>query len=213
MAHDNAMWTASALSLPEINWQPVIDALVEKGRCTVPMALPQDCCRSLKACAQKRMAEQQFHEARIGRGNNEQRNDSIRGDQLCWLQEDGGFESAYLSWMADFQRILNQSLYLGIQEFEAHFAFYPVGAFYRAHFDRHRNSNARVVTAVFYLNEHWRADEGGELLMYGEDGSITQKELPEEGKLVLFMSEGLLHEVLPATRERWSIAGWFRQSA
>jgi SM-20-related protein len=33
---------------------------------------------------------------------------------------------------------------------------------------------------------------------------------PEGGTLVLFMSEDTPHEAKKATRERWSIAGWFR---
>lgn len=214
MAHDSAMWAANAPLFPVIDWQPVIEALVETGRCTLPMALPAACCQALRQAAQQHLAEQHFQAARIGRGVSEMREPTIRGDQLCWLQEAGETcEAAYLQWMKSLQQALNQSLYLGIHEFEAHFAFYPAGAFYRAHVDRHRNSNARVVTAVLYLNECWQADEGGELLMYDDAGQVMQKELPEEGKLVIFMSEGLLHEVLPAKRERWSIAGWFRQSA
>jgi len=33
--------------------------------------------------------------------------------------------------------------------------------------------------------------------------------LPEGGSLVVFLSAGFEHEVLPATRERMSITGWF----
>ena len=34
--------------------------------------------------------------------------------------------------------------------------------------------------------------------------------LPELGTLVIFLSEDIPHEVLPAMRDRYSIAGWFR---
>lgn len=33
---------------------------------------------------------------------------------------------------------------------------------------------------------------------------------PEAGTLVLFLSEDVPHEVLPAYADRYSIAGWFR---
>ena len=33
---------------------------------------------------------------------------------------------------------------------------------------------------------------------------------PDGGTLVLFMSDDTAHEAKQATRERWSIAGWFR---
>jgi len=34
--------------------------------------------------------------------------------------------------------------------------------------------------------------------------------LPEGGKLVVFLSESMEHEVLPASRERFSLTGWLR---
>jgi len=33
---------------------------------------------------------------------------------------------------------------------------------------------------------------------------------PRDGRLVLFLSADFEHEVLPAARERLSVAGWFR---
>jgi SM-20-related protein len=36
---------------------------------------------------------------------------------------------------------------------------------------------------------------------------------PSGGKLVLFLSADFDHEVLPATRDRFSIACWFRRRA
>ena len=34
--------------------------------------------------------------------------------------------------------------------------------------------------------------------------------LPKKGTFVVFLSEDFPHEVLPATRTRHSVAGWFR---
>ena len=64
-----------------------------------------------------------------------------------------------------------------------------------------------------YLNAPgWPADAGGALLLHpltGEPVSV----LPEGGTLVVFRSDDLPHEVLPATRQRLSIAGWMRTRA
>jgi len=119
--------------------------------------------------------------------------------------------AAYLRWMDSLREALNRELFLGLCEFEAHYAHYPAGAFYRRHVDRHRDSNARVVSAVFYLNPDWPAEAGGEFVMYARDGVQERyRQRPEGGTLVLFMSDDMPHEVLPATQPRWSIAGWFR---
>jgi SM-20-related protein len=37
--------------------------------------------------------------------------------------------------------------------------------------------------------------------------------LPLGGRLVTFLSDGLPHEVLPASRERISITGWLKRRA
>ncbi len=196
---------------PATEWQDALDALVTEHRVALTNVLPDWTWQGLREAAAQRLARQDFRPAHIGRGDNQRREADIRGDRLCWLQENGGWESAYLAWMDTLRHTLNRELFLGLREFEAHYAHYPVGAFYRPHVDRHRDSNARVISAVFYLNDHWQPDEGGELVIYDEAGSPVAKELPEGGKLALFMSEDVLHEVLPATRERWSIAGWFRR--
>lgn len=200
-----------AFAFPETDWCLVVDALVNKGRIVLPNALPVALWQGLQQRAKERLQQADFHEARIGRGAVEMREASIRSDSICWLQEDHEWEAAWLNWMHELQRVLNRELYLGINDYEAHFAHYPAGAFYKKHVDRHRDSNARVVTTVFYLNENWQEGEGGELVIYDEEGNAVDKENPVGGKLVLFMSEGLLHEVLPASRERWSVTGWFRR--
>jgi SM-20-related protein len=198
-------------AFPQESWALAIDELTQKGRAVLPACLPAALWQGLQKAAQDRFSQSAFHEARIGRGITEQRKESIRGDSLCWLQDNVAWEAAWLNGMETLRCALNQTLYLGLNEYEAHFSHYPVGAFYQKHRDRHRDSNARVVTTVFYLNKDWQEKEGGELVIYDENEGILTRELPTGGKLVLFMSEGVLHEVLPATRERWSIAGWFRR--
>jgi SM-20-related protein len=76
--------------------------------------------------------------------------------------------------------------------------------------DSFKNSKNRVVTTVYYLNDEWGEDDGGELIVYDERNEFLAKVTPESNSLVVFMSEKFPHEVLPAKRRRYSIAGWFR---
>lgn len=195
---------------PDTDWRTAVDALAGQRHVVLPGLLPEAAWQALRAEAAALREASAFSPARIGRGEARHRQSDIRGDGLCWLEPDKGVGAAYLAWMDGLRRMLNRELFLGLQEFEAHYAHYPVGAFYRTHVDRHRDSNARVVSSVLYLNEDWRAGEGGELCMYDAQGRRLFSQLPVGGTLVLFMSDDMPHEVKTALRERWSIAGWFR---
>lgn len=201
---------SSRLPWPDTDWSAVADRLATERQVILHLALPDACWQALQGEAQQLLAGEGFREARIGRAGQVQQERAIRGDALCWLEPAMPAGGGYLRWMDGLRETLNRELFLGLAEFEAQYAHYPVGAFYRKHVDRHRDSNARVVSAVLYLNADWPADAGGEFVMYDEAGSEQFRLPPRAGTLVLFMSADMPHEVLPATRERWSIAGWFR---
>ena len=83
--------------------------------------------------------------------------------------------------------------------------------FYKMHRDSFRGRANRMVTTVLYLNPQWQASWGGQLVIYNEEASEKLATItPEMGKLVVFMSEQIPHEVLPTLEPRGSIAGWFR---
>ncbi len=195
---------------PAADWSALGDLLAVQGYAVLPAALPAACWLALQAEARQLLGRGAFAPARIGRGQGLHREAGVRGDELCWLEPERAAAAAYLQWMEGLRETLNRELFLGLQEFEAHYAHYPVGAFYRRHVDRHRDSNARVISSVFYLNADWQEEEGGELLMQDAAGEVLFAQPPRGGTLVLFMSADMPHEVLPATRERWSVAGWFR---
>jgi SM-20-related protein len=200
-------------AFPDTDWREAIDALVAGRHAVLRDALPEPAWRCLRAEAEALHAAAAFAPARVGRAQGRQRDDAVRGDSTCWLNEDLAAGGAYLRWMDGLRRSLNRELFLGLAEFEAHYAHYPPGAFYRRHVDRHRDSNARVVSAVFYLNPDWRAEDGGELRLEDAGGSPLLTLSPQGGTLLLFMSDDMPHEVLAAARARWSIAGWFRSGA
>jgi SM-20-related protein len=195
---------------PDTDWRAAADALAGQRHVVLPGLVPAATWQVLRDEAVTLLQAQAFSPARIGRGEATHRQSDIRGDGLCWLEAGRGAGAAYLTWMDGLRQTLNRELFLGLQEFEAHYAHYPVGAFYRTHVDRHRDSNARVVSSVFYLNADWQPGEGGDLCMYDQHGRLLFSQPPQGGTLVLFMSDDMPHEVKVALRERWSIAGWFR---
>ena len=102
-----------------------------------------------------------------------------------------------------------ERLFLGLFNFESHFAVYRPGDFYRRHLDAFRGDSNRVLSLVTYLNSDWDPEDGGELVIYPQDEPALRV-TPGFGTLVLFLSASFPHEVLAARRERYSVAGWFR---
>jgi SM-20-related protein len=60
------------------------------------------------------------------------------------------------------------------------------------------------------LNDRWLHEDGGMLRLHVTSARSIDA-IPRGGTLVAFLSDRFAHEVLPATRERISIAGWFRR--
>ena len=155
-----------------------------------------------------------FHNAAVGGGKGRRTRPQIRSDEILWMQPPGSSD-AQRGCLERFERLrllLNRTLQLGLLDFECHFACYARGAFYTRHIDQLRGDDHRKLSCVLYLNENWIAEEGGELRVYlNGDGAEFEDVLPQGGRLVVFLSAQFAHEVLPATRERMSIAGWFRK--
>jgi SM-20-related protein len=101
---------------------------------------------------------------------------------------------------------------MGLFDYEAHFAHYAPGSYYKRHLDAFKGNTNRVVTTVFYLNPEWDVQAGGEILMYRDEAAAEPftRVAPEFGTLVVFLSDRFPHEVVSASRDRYSIAGWFR---
>jgi len=149
--------------------------------------------------------------AATGRAASHALRPQLRGDLTLWLDDPrcGAPAGAYLHALDTLRLGLNRRLFLGLNDVEAHYACYPPGAGYARHRDRFRDSDLRVVSLVSYLNANWDEADGGTLRLHAEGGTIDV--LPQGGGSICFLSE-LEHEVLPATRERLSIAAWFRRS-
>ncbi len=190
-------------------YDEIADALAGPGFIILDNIFPATLTRDLVALIGSR--EDQLKRAGIGREGDYQLNDSVRGDAIQWLEAEDVTVTEFLSAMDKLRQALNERLYIGLSDYEAHFASYAPGAFYKKHRDAFRGKPGRKLSSVFYLNPDWDLTAGGELVLYDE---AEEQELvrvaPECGRLILFLSEDFPHEVLPARYPRQSIAGWFR---
>jgi SM-20-related protein len=202
-------------SFSEIQLDCIADALVAQGYWVIDDALPKVLLNQLLIHFNQLQGEE-FKAAGIGRQTDFQVQETIRSDKIHWIQPKVEITAGFLQWMDSLRVGINRRLFMGLFDYESHFAHYPVGAFYKKHLDAFRGKRQqgqvnRVLSTVLYLNEAWSSGDGGELLLYAEDDNkVIETILPECGRLVVFLSEKFPHEVLPAKRERKSIAGWFR---
>ncbi|MDB5979409.1 MAG: 2OG-Fe(II) oxygenase family oxidoreductase [Pseudomonas sp.] len=189
----------------------IVDDLAAEGWSQQNIFLPEALTLELAAECRRRSAEGELLPAAVGRGPAQEVRDGVRGDRIQWL-ESGESEACddYLNLMDSLRQALNRDLFLGLEDFESHFALYPPGAFYVRHLDRFRDNDRRMVSTVLYLNEGWLPEHGGQLRMYLKDG-VEHDVQPLGGSLVVFLSGDIPHEVLPADRERLSLTGWFRR--
>lgn len=191
------------------------DDLVSQGWAIADDFLLPAQTRQLASECRQRDAQGLLTEAATGRGNALRIRPTVRGDSIQWLEPgQSPATDDYLLAMDALRRGLNASLYLGLEDYESHFALYPPGAFYMRHLDRFRDDDRRDLSAVFYLNENWSDDAGGELRLFLDENPDQPRSLdvqPLAGRLVLFRSAQMFHEVLPAQCERLSLTGWFRR--
>lgn len=148
----------------------------------------------------------------IGNRLDFQKNASIRGDKINWIadQSTNPYELDYLKKIQRFVRYLNQTCFTAITSFESHYAAYGVNSFYKRHLDQFKNEKGRKYSIVLYLNENWTDEDGGFLSLYPKLKDQINIS-PLGGRLVLFKSDEMEHEVHPSlTRERRSIAAWLK---
>lgn len=184
--------------------------LREKGFSINPTCLSTTLSESLSAHVLS-IDEAKFSAGGVGRGNDFMRNYLVRTDEISWITGDSKAGSDWLNWANSLQKYLNEKLLLGLFSFESHFAHYGAGDYYKRHSDAFKGDANRVLSLVLYLNPGWATADGGELVLYQNDQDFDGiKVTPLLGTLVVFLSEELPHEVLPASRDRYSVAGWYR---
>ena len=84
-------------------------------------------------------------------------------------------------------------------------AAYPAGAYYRRHLDSYAGRDIpRLLTVLLYFA--WEPREGGELRLHLADGPKTVAPVP--GRMVVFWSREVEHEVLLSQGERLAATLW-----
>lgn len=149
---------------------------------------------------------------RLSRGTAQRLDSRVRSDLITWLEPGAGSENlqAVQSCFDSLRASLNRNLFLGLTAAEVQVACYPGGGTcYARHLDAFPGSENRKVTAICYLNPGWRPEHGGQLRLYLDFGELDVEPLLD--RLVVFLSDQIEHEVLPAYSMRRTVTVWFRQ--
>jgi SM-20-related protein len=148
-----------------------------------------------------------FAPAGVGRGADRRVELDIRGDEVCWLAPD---HLPHLHAAFDqLRRDLNAGAYLGLGRFDVQLARYAgAGESYQRHRDAFTSGPAsRRLTAICYLNPDWQPEHGGVLRLHLPSGPLDVE--PRLDRLVVFRSEQVEHEVLPARAPRLAATAWY----
>lgn len=189
----------------------IAQALSNGGWTTIDDWLPPAHRARLAAACRDHAAAGRLEPAAVGHGAARLYDPALRGDRTRWLEPGDPIDLLAMAPLQALAAALNRELFLGLRRVEAHYALYPPGARYARHRDRFRDDDARVLSAVCYLNADWSAHDGGALRVYPPDGAAPHDVLPIGGRLVVFRADTIEHEVLPAHRDRLSIAAWLRR--
>ena len=193
----------------------IVDDLSKNGYAICERFLPAQIIKALADMAEKHFMAGEMLIAKTGKATNSQQT-IFRHDSIYWLDEhsQNSFTQAYFAQIAHLKTALNQQLFMNLHDIEALLAVYPLGGVYLKHLDQLKQINdaptpVRQLSSVLYLNDNWQTHECGELRLHLNSQEYIDI-LPTAGRLVLFLSAEFWHEVLPATRNRISLTGWFR---
>lgn len=192
-------------------FETIIEGIVNKQYVVVDDFFSAEEVTLLKNGLLDVLHQQAFKKSAIGNRTDEKVIEAIRGDYIFWLDEqtDTPASALFFKKVNDLVAYLNATCFLGIAEKEFHYALYPEGTFYKRHLDVFQNDHRRRLSLVCYLNdENWLPEYGGELVIYKDSGDVTI--FPERGRVVIFDSQTLEHEVKPVQQKRYSITGWLK---
>lgn len=168
-----------------------------------------DLWKHLAAAALDAFLKNDFKPATITGLDNQR---AIRNDHTLWLNPSAPSsddEEQFFNIINPIQSALKNYFRLPLKRYECHYAVYPPGHYYKVHSDQPETNNQRYFSFVYYLNDNWLPEHGGQIKGYTTEGKTLFEVLPCGGTLVLFQSH-ILHEVLPSTRQRLSLTGWMR---
>lgn len=141
-------------------------------------------------------------------GASHRRDTQVRSDHTAWESDLPGRFVGLRERFLEVRTELNSAAWLGLAGFAIQLAVFQPGGHYQSHRDALRGDPARRATAILYLNHRWTAADGGCLRVHSANGSRDIE--PKGGRLVVFLSDRVLHEVLPGRVVRRAATAWFR---
>ena len=192
-----------------------IRALGEHGWFVVDGVLGRPASMGIHDAVEALAAAGRLRPAGLSRGTAYRVDEAVRGDCITWVvPEETPPELAPLRGVfVALRDSLNREAYLGLGRMEVQAARYPGGG---SAYRRHRDAFPalpggrpnRRVTAIYYVNPGWRPEDGGALRLHLDAGTIDVA--PVLDRLLVFLSEQVEHEVLPARLPRRAVTAWFR---
>jgi SM-20-related protein len=186
----------------------IVEDIYEKGFCVADAFLNLE--QQQFVINHFNQSKKEFKQASIGQLQLKQTNSDIRKDKIAWLEEtDDIFVKIIDPFLSELIIAINRRCFMGINANEFMLAIYEKNDFYKKHRDAFQQNDERKLSIIIYLNPNWKPEDGGELLLYLENGT-TQTIAPMGGRLVIFESY-LEHEVLPTQTSRLSLTGWLKR--
>ncbi|MEZ4980470.1 MAG: 2OG-Fe(II) oxygenase [Saprospiraceae bacterium] len=207
--------SSGAQTFSESLLDSLVDSLAENSYAVVDNFLSASEVEILRKHLLENYHSGEFKLAGIGNAANYNKDTTIRGDQIFWLDPETVSEDMQFF----FDRInatisyLNRTCFLALQEYEFHFACYQPGSFFKRHLDAFKSDDSRKISIVVYLNEDWNEMDGGNIRLYLDDetgASYSKDFYPIGGRMVCFRSDLIEHEVFPSGRPRLSVTGWLK---
>lgn len=192
----------------DYDFDPIADGLADQGFAVVPGFLTPAEVQDIVNLDEFTNHAGSFKKAGIGKDQQKQINEAIRGDYIRWIDKNTAPPELliYLNRLQEMIVFLNRSLFLSLKDFEIHMTVYPTGTYYKRHLDQFRKDDHRILSVICYLNDNWKDEDGGQLRLFLDNE--YRDILPTAGTLVCFRSDQLEHEVLMAHRTRLSLTGW-----
>ena len=182
--------------------------LADRGWLEIPNYFPKELVDKSFAQARALAQAEEFKLAAIKASK--KINQKVRSDFISWIDDWSASEQLKrfqeeIQWLG---RSLSEHMRVSLKSFEGHFTHYRPGSFYLKHLDQHLETRHRQFSFVSYLNDC----QGGELVLYQRESrnEIERVISPRAGKLVLFLSSVIFHEVKLSESDRYGLTGWFR---
>jgi SM-20-related protein len=184
------------------------DGLAENGYAVADQFLSDQEVKDILNLKEFKNGLSSFKKAGIGKNQDHQINESVRGDYIHWVEKKTAPAplKVYLDKLAQLVAFLNKTLFLSLKDVEVHLTVYPAGSFYKRHLDQFTRDDHRKISIICYLNENWTEAEGGQLRIFQQKKILEF--FPNAGRLICFRSDQVEHEVAAASRPRLSITGW-----